>query len=294
MYLELSDFGLPSQFNAYFANVRMADWGGYILISILGYMLGFESNSFYSANHLLALPYFTAIACYLGFSFSINNCFDCKGDRLGVKATRNPVALEKISVRSGFIFSLLLAVTGFTITALLLGPTPAVIYLALLVLSGAYSAPKPRFKSIPVLDVLSHGLFFGALIVIFGLSVTGGSSTQTPFICSGIFLASIIVELNNQIEDTAADAEAGVKTTTVTIGLPWARRLFSALLLIHITVLTYMLYQLGGIIISGLVVGLFTALTYKLYIGKERNGYFFLIEKVTPVIYFLFVFHLLL
>ena len=76
VYLELSDFGLPSQFNAYFANVRMADWGGYILISILGYMLGFESNSFYSANHLLALPYFTAIACYLGFSFSINNCFD--------------------------------------------------------------------------------------------------------------------------------------------------------------------------------------------------------------------------
>ncbi len=292
--MELSDLGLPSQLDAYFANVRIGDWGGYILMSILGYMLGFESNNFYSANHLLALPYFAAIACYLGFSFSINNCFDFEGDRLGVKVTRNPVALERISVRSSFIFSLLLAATGFTITGLLLGITPSLIYLVLLVLSGAYSAPMPRFKSIPVLDVLSHGLFFGALIIIFGLSVTGGSSTQTPLICSGIFLASIIVELNNQIEDTAADAEAGVKTTTVIIGLPWARRLFSGLLVIHITVLIYMLYQLGGIITTGLALGLFMTLAYKQYIGKERKGYFFLIEKVTPVIYFLFVFHLLL
>ena len=78
------------------------------------------------------------------------------------------------------------------------------------------------------------------------------------------------------------------------IGLPWARRLFSALLAIHITVLIYMLYQLGGIITTGLALGLFMTLAYKLYIGKERKGYFFLIEKVTPVIYFLFVFHLLL
>jgi 4-hydroxybenzoate polyprenyltransferase len=292
--LELSDLKLLIEFDAYFANVRMGDWGGYILISILGYMLGFDSSSIYSANILLSLPYFTAIACYLGFSFSINNCFDYKGDRLGIKATRNPIALEKISLRSGFIFSIILATSGLAITGLLLGSGPALIYLIMLSLSGAYSSPTPRFKSILFIDMLSHGLFFGSLIVIFGLSVTVGSSPQTPFICVGIFVASLIVELNNQIEDAAADAEAGVRTTTVTVGLPWAKRLFSALLWVHIVMMVYMLSQLGGLIATGISVGFFMVLAYKLYVDKERRSYFFLIEKVTPIVYFLYVFFLIL
>jgi 4-hydroxybenzoate polyprenyltransferase len=292
--LELSDLGLPSELDAYFANVRMGDWGGYILMSILGYMLGFESSSIYSANHLVSVPYFTVIALYLGFSFSINNCFDYKGDRLGVKVTRNPIALERISVRSGLLFSLALAASGLMITSLLLGSGPASIYLVMLLLSGAYSAPSPRFKSVPFIDMLSHGLFFGSLIVLFGLSVSGGSSPQTLLICAGIFLASIIVELNNQIEDAVADAEAGVRTTTVTIGLPLANRLFSALLAIHIAVMIYLLSQLGSLITTGLSVGFFMVLAYQLYISKERRSYFFLIEKVTPIVYFLFVFHIIL
>jgi len=142
--------------------------------------------------------------------------------------------------------------------------------------------------------MLSHGLFFGSLIVIFGLSVTGGSSPQTPFICAGIFIASLIVELNNQIEDAAADTEAGVKTTAVTIGLPWARRLFSVLLVVHITIMAYMLSQLGGLITTGLSVGFFMVLAITLYFNKERRSYFFLIENVTPIVYFLYVFHLIL
>ena len=79
--LELSD-RVPAELGAYFANVRMGDWGGYILISILGYMLGLDLANGYFTNLLLAIPYFAVIACYLGFSFSINNCFDCEGDRL--------------------------------------------------------------------------------------------------------------------------------------------------------------------------------------------------------------------
>ncbi len=272
----------------------MGDWGGYLLISILGYMLGFDSSNIYSAKSLLSLPYFIAIACYLGFSFSINNCFDYEGDRLGVKATRNPVALERISLRSGFIFSIFLATLGLAITVSLLGTGPALIYFVMLLLSGSYSSPSPRLKSIPFLDLLSHGLFFGSLIVIFGLSVTGGSSPQTPFICAGIFIASLIVELNNQIEDAAADSEAEIKTTTVTVGLPWARRLFFALLVVHITIMAYMLSQLGGLIATGLSIGFFMVLAYTLYFNKERRTYFFLIEKVTPIVYFLYVFHLIL
>ena len=263
-------------------------------MSILGYMLGFNSSNIYTANHLISIPYFTAIACYLGFSFSINNCFDHEGDRHGVKVTRNPVALDRISVRSGFLFSLVLAASGLMITGLLLGSWPATIYLVMLLLSGAYSAPSPRFKSIPFIDMLSHGLFFGSLIVIFGLSVSGGSNPQTLLICAGIFLASIIVELNNQIEDAVADAKVGLRTTTVTVGLPLANKLFSTLLAIHIAVMIYLLSQLGGLLTAGLSVGFFMVLAYVFYIGKERKGYFFLIEKVTPVVYFLFVFHLIL
>jgi len=41
---------------AYYANVRLGDWGGYVLMSILGYLLGFDNIGLSSANLLVAFP----------------------------------------------------------------------------------------------------------------------------------------------------------------------------------------------------------------------------------------------
>ena len=235
-----------------------------------------------------------AVALYLGFSFSVNNCFDHEGDRLGVKASRNPIALDRISVRSGLVFSATMAASGLAITVLLLGVVPACIYFAMLTLSAAYSAPVPRLKSVPFVDMLSHGLFFGSLIVVFGLSVSGGLSPPTLLICAGIFLASLIVELNNQIEDVVADAGVGLRTTAVTIGPSMANRLFSLLLALHICVMVYLLSQLGSLVATTLSLAFFLTISYKLFTGVDRRSYFFVIEKITPLVYFIFLFHLIL
>ena len=80
----------------------------------------------------------------------------------------------------------------------------------------------------------------------------------------------------------------------MTVGLPWAKRLFTALLSLHICVLVYMLSQPGGLIATAISVSFFMFLAYKFYVGKERKVYFLLVEKITPFVYCLYVLFLII
>jgi len=289
----MPNIGVPPVVQSYFANVRLRDWGGYIGMSLLGYLLGFGSQGT-NTNYLDFLAYLMTIALYLGFSFSINNCFDHAGDRLGGKASRNPVALNLISVRSGVVFSFILAAAGLALTRVWFGAGPMIIYSAMLLLSGAYSTPPLRLKSVPVVDMLSHGLFFGSLIVFFGASVSGSTNPLNLFILTNIFVISLIVELWNQIGDAVTDAESGVNTTVVTLGVPTANGLLYALLLTHISMLVYLISQLGSLAATGVSMIFFIALSYQLLRSLDKDHFLFLIEKITPLVYLIYILHLIL
>jgi len=142
---------------------RILDGKGYVFIAIFGYLLA----SGFRVETILPIFLFVVIL-YVAFAFAINNCYDMDTDSMSrTKREKNLIASGKLSLREGKLFSYVLAFSGFLLTALIF-PHGLVIYVSMLILSYFYSAP-PRLKGIPVADMLSHGLFFGAFQNVYGV-----------------------------------------------------------------------------------------------------------------------------
>lgn len=263
-------------------------------MAILGYLQGIETVPT-TVNGILRMAiYLLSVAFYLGFSFSVNNCFDHEGDKLGAKISLNPIASGRITVGGGIMFSVLLAGTGLAFTWFFLGAAPSMLYLGMLLLSAAYSTPPLRLKSVPVLDMASHGLFFGSLIVFFGVTVTGVTNAFTLPLLLSVYNLSLILELRNQIDDVGEDSATGVSTTAILIGGRNADNLFYGLIALHMAVLTYIVTLLGNLALTGLAVVFFVGLAIYFYRMPNRDKFLLIIERVTPLVYALFILRLII
>ena len=197
----------------YFKLLRIKDWRGYFLIGTLGFVIskGFlfpirDIIIFYALSFLL-----------LAFGFSINDCFDTKEDRLD-KDKKNPIALKKISLRNGLIFSILLAVLGLALSTVF-GMKVFLFCLVSILIGFFYSSPPLRMKSRPWFDLVSHGLFAGALLFLIPVLIFSKELTKFHYLIAlSIFYFSVILELRNHIEDYEIDKEAGLNTTVVFLG----------------------------------------------------------------------------
>lgn len=184
------------------------------------------------------------ISLYLGFSFSINNCFDIKEDMIGMKR-KNPVAMGELDQEKGIIFSLSLMLAGMFL-ALLRGLDVFMFYSILVFLSFSYSSPPFRLKSKPFLDLVSHGLFFGALIFLFpSFFFSRQVSLLHALVAISIFYFSIILELRNLIEDFEHDKKAGLRTTACLLGLDRSKKITYFLSLSYPLTLFPIYYLLG-------------------------------------------------
>jgi len=82
-----------------------------------------------------------------------------------------------------------------------------------------YSSPPLRMKSRPWFDLISHGLFAGALLFLIPVLIFSKELTKFHFLIAlSIFYFSVILELRNHIEDYEIDKEAGLNTTVVFLG----------------------------------------------------------------------------
>jgi 4-hydroxybenzoate polyprenyltransferase len=82
-----------------------------------------------------------------------------------------------------------------------------------------YSAPPLRMKSKPFLDLISHGLFAGALLFIFPFLFFGQKlNTFHYLIALSIFYLSAMLETRNHLEDYQSDFRAGLKTSVCFLG----------------------------------------------------------------------------
>ncbi|MCD6590934.1 MAG: UbiA family prenyltransferase [Candidatus Aenigmarchaeota archaeon] len=207
--------------------LRVRNWLGYFLIATLGYVIFTKLNAYISET-----IFFYALICLcLGFSFSINNCFDNKEDLLKIKNS-NPVAAEEIRQKEGIVFSLLLAFLGM-ILSLLRGLNVFYFFSVLIFLSFSYSSPPFRLKSKPLLDLISHGLFFGSLLFLFpSVFFSKSSELLHILIAISIFYFSLILELRNHIEDYDSDKKAGLRTTVCMLGLDTSKKLTHSLSLL--------------------------------------------------------------
>jgi 4-hydroxybenzoate polyprenyltransferase len=253
----------------YFNNLRVTDWRAYFGMALLGFggRIGVSSLSYFLND---GLKFAITIILYLAFTFSINNCFDVSCDlQQDKKLKKNPIATGLIGFKEGLAQSLSLALLGMVMAYSWFGFIHFVIYSMLVFLGGAYSTPPLRFKSIPLVDLISHGLFFGALLYFYGASVAGSPSTQTMIMCASIFIFSITLELRNHLEDFQADAISETRTTVCWIGYARAKKLLQVLLLIHWALLVIIAYSVGyGCIVIAL--GILVTIQKPL-IGPDRR-----------------------
>ena len=235
------------RFVHYFYNIRVFDWRAYIGIALLGFVRSVEAPPF---NMLIykALRFTITIIFYLAFTFSINNCFNIKCDaHKEAKIKRNPIAAGHITFKEGLILSLCIAFMGLVLSYLWFDKNCFLIYFMMLLLSGAYSAPPLRLKSVPLLDLLSHSLFFGALLYLYGLLSNGGINLQEASLVVSISLYSIILELRNHLEDYEADLNSETRTTVCYMGYGRSRRLLRNLIIVHYILLTAISYPSGNL-----------------------------------------------
>ena len=167
----------------------------------------------------------------VGFSFMINDVEDAPDDALNpAKVNRNPVSAGRISPRVGYAASFVVAALA-ALAYFFLGPIPFWLGMACLAIGLVYSWRMIRLKSMPVVDLISHGLLLAGLQFLCGyftFAPNGGGDWIAPF----VFVVSISLygELFNEVRDLEGDLKAGVTHTAALIGERAAHVLMYALL----------------------------------------------------------------
>ncbi len=245
----------------YLHQLRIRNWLGYFLIATFGFVI----SGGYTHSFMEIIVFYLMIFLYLGFSFSINNCFDVEEDKLN-RSKKNPVASGELDFRNALLFSALLSVSG-VILATFFGLKVFLFYIILTLLSFFYSSPPLRFKSRFLLDIISHGLFFGSLLFFLPFVVFHSEITFLHYLLAfSIFYLSVILELRNHIEDYESDKKAGLKTTACILGLKNAKRLTKILAV-------FFPFILSPIFLSQYILLFFVLTTLYLIIFLIKNNY---------------------
>jgi 4-hydroxybenzoate polyprenyltransferase len=266
-------------------NARISHWRAYFSIAAMGFILNVPSLSSLTPSSVLHFVF--TISLFLGFAFSINNCYDVEADRNNRgKHGGNPMVSGELTVREGVAASLLISALGLVAAFLIYDRVTFLFYLALVTISHAYSSPPIRLKSRPIMDIVSHGLFFGVLPFIFGARATGAPQPQGHLFLASLFASSVILEMRNHVEDIEYDLDAGVNTTATWLGEPQSRRLILAMVGLNIAgelaVLAVIDWTLSLLLVATSAV-LFTGLR-KL---TDREYLFF--DTVTVTYYLIFL-----
>ena len=132
--------------------------------------------------------------------------------------------------KSAKVFALSLALMS-VLLSLWFGLIVFIYFICLTFLSLFYSVPPLRFKSRSPLDILSHGLFFGSLILILPALIFGSFTIQIFWVSVSIFFLSVTIELWNHIIDFESDIKARLRTAVSVIGLERSERIVKILAL---------------------------------------------------------------
>ncbi len=233
-------------------NFRVRDWRAYFGIGLLGFIIGLEEPTQF--DYRVFLLFVITSSLYLAFSFSINNCFDIKNDIIKEhKMNKNPVASGLIGFKESVFVSVLTASIGTLIACLCLNFLSLCIYAVLLLLSLSYSTPPLRLKSVPVADLVSHGLFFGSLLFLYGASVAGNLNQYVVALAFSLFIHSVALNLRNHLDDFNEDMLSKTKTTACWLGRHNSVKILNKLLVIHwavLSIITLCVNPLFGILVN--------------------------------------------
>ena len=155
----------------------------------------------------------------VGFAFMINDVEDAPDDALNpAKVHRNPVSAGDLPAHAAQGISFGVALLAAAIYWQL-GPWPFAAGLSCLVIAHLYSWRAVRLKTLPGLDLISHGLMLAGL-QFFTAYLTFTESPDGRWIFPFVFLVamSIYGELFNEMRDLEGDLRAGLKHTASVMG----------------------------------------------------------------------------
>lgn len=229
--------------------LRIGDWiKFYPLIPICGALLaGAEVQQLL----LISLIYFALI----GYAFVVNNYFDVNIDRQHqgkVECNKNPFASGKISCRE--VQALMFLLVGVTFLSLWASHLGFILIMLNLILVTAYSG-GPRLKDAAGLDIITHGLMFGAVPFLAGFALVLGSMTHVIIILSAIpFILGCEALIAHQVMEYEMDL--GTTETTITrmgpeLGLMLLAILTAVSLIILIWLASAMIIPFWAVFIAG-------------------------------------------
>ncbi len=173
------------------------------------------------------------------YAFMLNDIEDAPNDALDPeRAARNVICSGELSMEAAWRLTGLAGAAALGLY-LLAGRSAATIGLSILALGHLYSWRAVRLKAYPIVDVISHSLMLGGLLVLVG------SSLYVKDVFSGWYLAgaaaavSAYGQLYNQLRDFEADQSAGLRNTAGLVG----RRTTRGLMYVSLGVAVLLLAQ---------------------------------------------------
>lgn len=162
--------------------------------------------------------------CVTAYGFVVNNYYDVDIDRQHQKKHRsgtNPLAAGVVTRNGTRGMMVLLVATACAVAAVMSVQGLLATLLCLLALT-LYSARPFRLKDRIFADIVTHGLMFGALPLLAGYLLAGGSAGPATGMIWAVALLSLIIcsesLIAHQINDYAED-RGTADTTVVRFGL---------------------------------------------------------------------------
>ena len=178
------------------------------------------------------------------FGYMYNDLEDAEDDYHDLeKRGRNPVASGEVTRGQSYAFNFLLLVVGLSLL-LLISVQVFLTGFALAVVGFLYSWRRLRLKSVPVLDLVSHVFFLGALqFLITYLSFRPLDWFVVPFLMV-IIPSSMINEMLHEMSDFEVDGLTGVNNTIQSLGRSDVDRLLAILVLISVVGASIIIFSL--------------------------------------------------
>jgi 4-hydroxybenzoate polyprenyltransferase len=214
-------------------------YGNTVTVTILG---GLFNQNLPTIGNLIVFYVISFLAT--SFAFAINDIEDAEDDAKDpAKVNRNPISARRLKPAQAKIFTCAIAI----VTVLLVLPygSAAILVTVLdLVLGFLYSSKLVRLKSMPVVDLLSHGMFLGGLQFLLP-AVAGNSplTMLTVFGTLGVFGVSFCGDLKNEIRDYVVDRKTNIRNTASLINVRAIGPYLEYLYILPITALIFVLAQ---------------------------------------------------
>lgn len=164
------------------------------------------------------------------YAFMINDIEDSSDDMTSPEsAARNAISSGAVSPRLGWAASVVVFIASLTLYVLI-GGHSTVLGGTILAISHIYSWRKIRLKSKFLLDILSHALMLGGLLMLSSFYAYSASPGWGWTVILAITFFSAYGQLYNQVRDYPTDRAVGLRTTTVELGARRASQIMYAAL----------------------------------------------------------------